>query len=152
MPGGRRTLDASDFQSNRGRSCTFADRTHSFSQLSLGGPYRSRLRRGRCLGKQGLDFGPEPAVRLPLGLGELGKRRLVAQGGEVGILLPVTQIPHDLVPRRRRVSLEELGPGGQVGLQPVEGLLADAARATSSGGGSSLPLPPPASAAAQAAL
>ena len=57
---------------------------------------------------------------------EFGQDRRVADAGQVGVLLPVTQGSHDGRSGLGRAGVDAAAPGGQVGLQPVEGLLAQA--------------------------
>src|SRR5437899_12909432 len=74
---------------------------------------------------EGDDVGPELLPRRSLLLGQGGQRLLVAQRGQVGVLLPVRELLLD-----RWTSflafLGERGVGGEVSAQPVEGLLAEA--------------------------
>ena len=48
----------------------------------------------------------------------------LTKAGQVGVFLPVTQGPHDERSSLGRAGVEELAPGIQLGLQPVEGLFA----------------------------
>ena len=63
---------------------------------------------------------------LPLGLGKLGQGGFVAEAGEVGVLLPVLHHPSELGTVGGLAALQLLGTQGQVGAEPVEGLLAQA--------------------------
>src|SRR5262245_24240346 len=73
--------------------------------------------------EQGGDVGPEFLEGGALVGGEPGQLLGVAQGGEVGVLLPVSK---RLLHQRAglRGVLGQFGPRGQVGAQPVVGLLA----------------------------
>src|SRR6516225_4817674 len=54
--------------------------------------------------------------------GKRGKFIVVAHLGQVGILLPLLQVI-DNADRKKGILLEETGTRGQVGLEPLEGLL-----------------------------
>ena len=73
-----------------------------------------------------LDIGPERRPFLPLGLGELRAGLGIADADEVGVLLPALHSPVDRGAGNEIGTLKLLGVQGQVGAQPVEGLLAQA--------------------------
>ena len=75
--------------------------------------------------QQGLDVRPQGLPGGTFLLGEFRQPGLVAQAGEVGIVLPVLQRLR--APRRDfgLAAVERPGPGGQLVLEPAEGLAAE---------------------------
>src|SRR4051794_26512809 len=72
--------------------------------------------------EEGLDLGPERLTLLPLALGELRQGLGVPDAGELGILLPLVHRCRCRGAVGRRAAVELLGPQGQIGAEPVEGL------------------------------
>ena len=92
---------------------------------STGSVSRFRVGLGRCPTLQErVDLRPERRPFIPLGLGEPGQGLGVADAGEVAVLLPVAQGLGDGRACLGRAGFEELGPGGELGLQPPDGLAA----------------------------
>src|SRR5262249_32515035 len=73
------------------------------------------------------DVGPELFPGRPFLLGQDGQGLLVAQSSQVWILLPVTETLLDDLTSVLIAFVGEAGVDNQVGPQPVEGLLAEAA-------------------------
>src|SRR5262245_25808434 len=97
-------------------SCVKAVDGECWPAVSRGGPGSVLFRHPP---EQVIDVGPELLPLFALVGGQLGERVLVADGNEGGNLLPIPQEAPD-----QRAVLQGLPrPGGQVGPEPVVGLL-----------------------------
>ena len=99
--------------------------------------------------EHGLDLCPERLPFLPLGVGELRQGLGVADGGEVGVLLPVAKI---ITQRDRVGGLDLAGEQGQVARSQSRAWRRRRVRSASSSWAASSPWPAAASTAMQAAL
>ena len=72
---------------------------------------------------QGFDVRPEITPGCPFSFGEPRQGQVVADAGQVGVLLPVPELPDDRPAGLGRAGFELPRPVGPLGLQPVQGLL-----------------------------
>src|SRR5262249_11802547 len=76
--------------------------------------------------EQLVHVGPELLPDVPFRLGQLGQRLLVPHTGQVGSALPVLERLSRKGPLLRAAVVDLLDPRGQIGAQPLQGLLAPA--------------------------
>ena len=100
---------------------------------------------------QGFDVRPEITPGCPFSFGEPCQGQVVADAGEVGVLLPAAELPDDRQAGLGRAGFELSRQKARTAFSQSRACCRSAARAVSSGGGSSWHFPQPARAAEQAA-